>query len=516
MASEGMIDPDNARAIAGSPLTLHDGFEHERVGAYFRQAVTRELVERFGWETIARDGLRVFSTYDSSVQVAAERALIDGLAAIEKRPAFRAPSRRGGRQQQQEDELGPDYLQGAAVALDPSSGEVRALVGGRNFADSQFDRATQAERQSGSAFKPFVYAAAFERGYSPATLITGLDRPIPTPQGLWLPDEGHDVPEAITIRAALRTSSNRAAAQLLQTVGISHAVHYANQMGLVAPAVPSLVLGTGDVTLMDLTAAYGVFASGGELHKPILIRRVENRDGQVLMQHQPAPQRVISRETAFQMSTVLADTLDRGTGYKARQAGFRLPAAGKTGTTNEYRDAWFVGYTPDLVAGVWVGFDRPRTIVSGGYASELAVPIWGAFMRDATQGHSGHRFERPAGIVGIEVCQDSGLLPGTACRRAGSAVAVEYFRRGTEPEVTCPLHEESWFGGVHTVAFDPSHFPRSSTTGLSSPPPHSVTADGKPNPAATQGDPSERDDEGPATPKERGFWSRLGGVFTGR
>jgi penicillin-binding protein 1A len=509
MASEEMIDPDQARTIAGSPLILHNGFEHERVGAYFKQAVTRELVERFGWETIARDGLRVFSTYDPSAQMAAEQALIDGLAAIEKRSGFRDPSRGGGRQDA--DELGPDYLQGAVVALDPSSGAVRALVGGRDFADSQFDRVNQAERQSGSAFKPFVYAAAFERGYSPATLITGLDRPIPTPQGLWLPDEGHDVPEAITIRAALRTSSNRAAAQLLQSVGISHAVHYASQMGLAAPAVPSLVLGTGDVTLMGLTAAYGVFASGGELHQPILIRRVENRHGDVLLQHQPASQRVISRETAFQMSAVLADTLDRGTGYKARQAGFKLPAAGKTGTTNDYRDAWFVGYTPDLVAGVWVGFDRPRTIVSGGYASELAVPIWGAFMRDATKGLAGRRFERPPGIVGIEVCQDSGLLPGTACRRAGSAVAVEYFRRGTEPDATCPLHEESWFGGVHTVAFDPSEFPRSSTTGLGPAPPRSAAADGKP--VAANDAPSESGEDGAATSKKRGFWSRLGGVF---
>jgi penicillin-binding protein 1A len=324
------------------------------------------------------------------------------------------------------------------------------------------------------------------------------------------------VPEAITIRAALRTSSNRAAAQLLQTVGITHAVHYANQMGLAAPAVPSLVLGTGDVTLMELTAAYGVFASGGNLHKPVLIRRVENGDGQVLIENHPAPQRVISRETAFQMSTVLADTLDRGTGYKARQAGFRLPAAGKTGTTNDYRDAWFVGYTPDLVAGVWVGFDRPRTIVSGGYASELAVPIWGAFMRDATKGTAGRRFERPAGIVGIEVCQDSGLLPGTACRRAGATVAFDYFRRGTEPEVTCPLHEESWFGGVHRVAFDPADFPRASTTGLlASAPPRSTASDERSD-SVEGNDPSVSTEPNVDTPKKRGFWSRLGGVFTGR
>jgi penicillin-binding protein 1A len=237
---------------------------------------------------------------------------------------------------------------------------------------------------------------------------------------------------------------------------------------------------------------------------------------------------VVSQETAFQISAMLADVVDRGTAWQARQVGFKLPAAGKTGTTNEYRDAWFVGYTPDLVAGVWVGFDRPRTIVPGGYASELAVPIWGAFMRDATAGAKARWIERPADIVAIEICQESGLLPGSACRRVPrttgdgesgevSMVRTEYFRRGTAPTERCPLHESSWFGGVRTAEFDASEFPTASTVG-------SVPVTASRRPAEGRDGPNDDDDDeerdgtvgGEAERGERrGFWGRLFGAFRG-
>ena len=225
---------------------------------------------------------------------------------------------------------------------------------------------------------------------------------------------------------------------------------------------------------------------------------------------------------------MLADVVDRGTGYEARQVGFRKPAAGKTGTTNEYRDAWFIGYTPDLVAGVWVGFDQPRTIVPGGYASELAVPIWGAFMRDATAADStGRSFDRPAGIVALEICQESGLRPGSACRRVRrvsadgesrtvSTVAVEYFQRGTEPHETCPLHESSWFGGVQTAAFDPSDFPAASTVGAPADTRRTDEDGDEPTSSAANREEttSEEKVEEPDG-KKKGFWSRFVGVFKG-
>jgi len=523
MADARMLDRETARSLARTPVTLANGFEHERSGAYFNQTVTRELVERFGLERVTRGGLRVYTTYDAAAQRAAEKSLEDGLLAIERRKAFKYPAR--GRVSPEDDGQSPDYLQGALVAIDPASGEIRALVGGRDFRESPFDRVTQARRQSGSAFKPFVYATALEQGYSPATLITDLDKPIPTPEGLWLPDDGHgELPEAMTIRTALRISSNRAAAQVLQRIGVTAAADAAKRMGVETPAVPSLVLGTGDVSLLSLTLAYAVFANGGALERPMMIRRVEDADGTVLLRETPESHRVISTQTAFQISAMLADVVDRGTAWQARQAGFRLPAAGKTGTTNDYRDAWFIGYTPDLVAGVWVGFDRPRTIVPGGYAADLAVPIWGAFMREATTGEKGRPFPRPPGLVAVEICQDSGLLPAPACSRVRrvsttgesrevSAIGVEYFRPGTEPKEYCPIHQDTWFHGVKTASFNPSDLPASA---LLRPPPALVSRqslDKEGSAVAANTDPPKAQPDKPRANK--GFWGKFLGAFKG-
>lgn len=520
MVVAGTLAADDASRIAEQPVVLTTERSNSW-GEWFRQAVTRELVDRFGWDLVSQSGLRVYTTLDAVAQRAAEQAMTEGLDRIEKRAAFRHQPRTASADANQTD-TAPDYLQGALVAIDPATGEVRALVGGRDFSDSQFDRVSQARRQSGSAFKPFVYAAALEKGLSPATLIAGLDEPIPTPEGPWLPDDGHNAATALTMRTALRTSSNRAAAHMLQAIGIQPAVDQAHKLGLEAPAVPSLVLGAGDVTLLSLTAAYGAFADSGTLHTPRLIRRVEDADGKVLMETQDDPRRVISEQTAFQMSAMLVDVIERGTASSVRQTGFRLPAAGKTGTTNDYRDAWFVGFTPDLVAGVWVGFDKPRTIVSGGYASELAVPIWGTFMRDATAGARARWLDRPSDIVAVEICQESGLLPNSACRRVprvnadgersvGSMVAVEYFRRGTEPHEQCPLHDLGLFRGVRTASFDPEDFPTSAVIGAL--PSRPQAADDQEAVAETQTTtpPTAETEQKP----KRGFWSRVVGAFTG-
>jgi penicillin-binding protein 1A len=298
-------------------------------------------------------------------------------------------------------------------------------------------------------------------------------------------------------------------------------------MGLEAPPVPSLVLGTGDVTLLSLTTAYAAFANGGLLQQPFVVRRVEDADGALLYGTQHESRRVVSEQTAFQMTAMLADVVDRGTGWQARNVGFRLPAAGKTGTTNEYRDAWFVGYTPDLAAGVWIGFDQPRTIVAGGYAGDLAVPVWGAFMRDATAATKGRAFKRPAGLVAVEICQESGLLPGSACYRGRrisrdgesrdvSTVAVEYFRRGTEPTEECPIHDYSWFGGIRTAAFDPSEFPAGSTVGiLQRPSRRPAERADKGDDDGNVGEVVSRPDETGKPAEKKGFWGRIFGAFKG-
>ena len=203
------------------------------------------------------------------------------------------------------------------------------MVGGRDFAEQRFNRAVQARRQAGSAFKPFVYAAALEQGYTPATLISRLNEPIPTLNGPWAPEDRHQSGGAMTMRAALRTSSNRAAVRLLEEIGIPAAAEYAERLGVGAvPTVPSLALGSGEVTLMSMTAAFGAFANQGVLFTPALIRRVETIDGRVLYQQAPKPQRVVSENTAFIMTSMMADVIDGGTASQARTLGFALPAAG--------------------------------------------------------------------------------------------------------------------------------------------------------------------------------------------
>jgi membrane carboxypeptidase/penicillin-binding protein len=448
MVDAGYLDANTARSLEKAELRLTNGFGSDRTAQYFKNHIVRFLVDRFGWEAVSERGLRVYSTIDMRAQLAAEDAVTRGLATAEKMRGFKAP-RRGDPRVKSEGQA-PAYLQGALVAIDPTSGEVRALVGGRDFGESQFDRATQARRQAGSAFKPFVFAAALESGATPATVYSDLDDAALVPGGVWRPADGHSSLESMTMRTALRISSNRAAVQVLRRVGIPRAVSYASRMGLEAPPVPSLVLGSGDVTVLSMTAAYGAFANGGWLRPPVFIRRVEDRDGRVLYRDDSRPSPAVTEETAFLMAQMLADVVNRGTGYRARQAGFRFQAAGKTGTTNDYHDAWFVGFTPALVASVWVGFDDPKTIVPGGYAGDIAAPIWGRFMQQATTKDAGW-IRRPGGISSAEICRESGLLPSDACYRTHivkadgtvtdqSVVATEFFRRGTEPADYCTIH----------------------------------------------------------------------------
>jgi penicillin-binding protein 1A len=460
MLDSKVIDRKTYEPAARAAVHLEDALRPaEASGQYFKEEVRRELVERFGWERVYQGGLKVFTTLDLDMQKAAEAEVARSLKEIEERQAKgRARGGKGARGKA----AGAlrDPLQAALVAMDPHSGEVRALVGGRDFKMSSFNRATQARRQAGSAFKPFVYAAALERGYSPASLLSNLNAPVMTAQGAWAPEDEHLASSTMTMRTALRTSSNRAAVHMLDRVGISTAVEFADRLGVgPVPAVPSLVLGSGEVTLLSMTAAYGAFANGGMLPVPSLIRRVETTAGEVLYESSPTQQRAVSESTAFLMTTMLADVVNNGTAWPARRVGFTLPAAGKTGTTNEYRDAWFVGFTPHLVAGVWVGYDQPRTIIGNGYAGELAVPLWGRFMIAATKGDKPDWFRAPGNVTSATVCRLSGRLATPSCldvetvdakgnRSRRSQSYVEHFVSGREPSEYCDLHGGRFGHGV--------------------------------------------------------------------
>jgi 1A family penicillin-binding protein len=540
MVASGAIDQATAERARRAPVRLANALEiKETSGLYFKEQVRRELVDRFGWQRVYQGGLRVSTTLDPELQLAAERLVEKGLQEVERRPGFAYPPRsstdtprvQATSGSQTPKEAGPtDYLQAALVAFDPSNGYVRALVGGRDFDESRFNRAVQAKRQAGSAFKPFVFAAALEAGYSPASVITGLNDPTLTAQGEWVPEDEHTTASSMTLRTALRTSSNRAAVQLLNGVGIPKAVDYAKRLSVgTPPSVPSLALGAGEVTLLSLTAAYGAFADGGLVRPPVFIRRVEDSDGKVLYTDEGKSQRAISETTAFLMTSMLSDVINYGTAYRARQAGFTLPAAGKTGTTNEYVDAWFVGFTPHLVTGVWIGFDQPKTILRNGYAGELAVPVWASFMKAATRGNKADQFERPANIAALNVCRVSGKLPNGGCddvevvTRDGlterrSMIYTEYFVKGTQPTTVCPLHEPlSLLDRIAGVFGKDNHAPAvpadevgvrpPATSGASSPtaPPAASQSTPKAAPPQTSA-PTEE------PKKKRGFWSRVFGT----
>jgi membrane carboxypeptidase/penicillin-binding protein len=364
-------------------------------GEYFRDAVTRELIHRFGSEAVYTGGLRVYTTVDRRLQALAEETVA---ARLSRMPRGREP------------------LQGALVAIDPASGFVKAIVGGRDFDESPFNRAIDARRQPGSAFKPFIFAMALESGFAPSTKLDGLDQPIQTAQGPWLPGGEHEV-ASVRLRDALVVSSNRAAAHLLQDVGVSRTLDLVQRFGVSSqlPNVPSLALGTGELTLFELTSAYGVFANRGVWHEPTMIRRVVDRYGREIYRAPELRRQVVTEATAYLMTSMMADVVDRGTASSARTSGFQRAAAGKTGTSQSFTDAWFIGYTPQLVTGVWVGYDKPKTIMDRGFASVVAVPVWARFMAAALRDATNEWFEMPGSLMKVKLCKISGLLATDRC-----------------------------------------------------------------------------------------------------
>src|SRR5262249_46999096 len=261
---------------------------------------------------------------------------------------------------------------------------------------SQFNRAARGRRQPGSAFKPLLYAAALEHGYTPVTVLEGLDRIDPQGPDEWTRRSAKgEAPETLTLRAALIESNNRAASALQQRLGSKPVLRLASSVGLGdLPDVPSLSLGTGLVTPLELTAAFAIFPNGGLAVQPRGISRVIDQDGSVAYDNPARADRVISEEVAFQMVSMLEDVVDRGTASPARSSyGIRFPVGGKTGTTDDFKDAWFVGFSSSVVVGVWVGVDQPAPIGRNGYGARYALPIWSDFMRAAVRKRPANEFE---------------------------------------------------------------------------------------------------------------------------
>lgn len=390
--------------------------EQARAG-YAKEYLRQQFRNRFGGDH-PPDWI-VETTFDPGLQDLAERAVQQGL---------QRAGRRG--------------LQAALVAIDPKTGDILALVGGRDFSVSQFNRAVRSRRQPGSAFKPFVYAAALERGYSPVSMLAGLSSIPPQGPDEWRPRNATEAEAAdeMTIRAALIESDNRAATAMQQKIGARPVLRLASSLGMEKlPDVPSLALGSGEVTPLELTAAYAVFANGGHRVRPRAMKRVLDDGGSVAFRQDVDETRVLDPTVAFQMLTILRDVVDRGTGSPARQLGVQFPAGGKTGTTDNFHDAWFVGFSSEIVAGVWVGFDQPATIGERAYGARLALPIWADFMRRAARPYPPRDFDRPAGLTEEPLCRESYLRPVDGC-----PLYTEYFKEGDpRPSKLCPIHEGS-------------------------------------------------------------------------
>jgi penicillin-binding protein 1A len=337
--------------------------------------------------------------------------------------------------------LGTRDLQAALVALDPSTGRVLAIVGGRDFKTTTFNRAWRSRRQPGSAFKPFVYATALERGMTPVTVLEGLAGMAPQGDEEWTPrNVSGTVDDRLTIRQAFIESNNRAAVALQQRVGAGSIIATAASLGVRdQPNVPSLALGSGLVTPLELTGAYAAFPNGGFAVSPHGILRVVDETGDVAFEAGENPRRVLPEDVAFQLVTLMTDVVDRGTGTAVRAWGVRFPVAGKTGTTNDFKDAWFVGYSTSMVVGVWVGMDQPERIREGGTGSRLALPIWSEFMRRASRIERPGAFVPPDGMRAVELCHVSYLRPVDGC-----PIYTEYFKASDAiPSAHCQIHSGS-------------------------------------------------------------------------
>ena len=448
MRREGALSDADASVAKAYPLRL---FRPQRGGAgeiapYFVEWVRAELVRRFGRQAYEQ-GLRVMTSLDLDMQFAAERAMERQLRAIEAGTFGKFPheSYESYLAKAQNGSTGAaaansPYLQGAFVAIDPRTGAVRALVGGRDFDDSKFDRATRALRQPGSTFKPIVYATAIQTGRPPSYFID--DEPIEVPQldgSLWAP-QNYDLKfeGRVSMRRALYLSRNLPAIRLTMELGESGVVEMAKAFGLTTkvPPFPSIALGSADVHPIEMIAAYGTFANLGWRVPPMPILRVETLDGRRLFEADPERVQVLGREEAWIMVDMMKDVVTRGSGTAVRRGGFTHPTAGKTGTTNEYSDVWYIGYTTDLVAGVWMGFDQPKRIKDNAQGGQLAAPAWTSFMREVYERKPAPPdWPRPFGIKSVLIDPATGLRVGPACM--SDSARVEYFLPGTEPQSEC-------------------------------------------------------------------------------
>jgi penicillin-binding protein 1B len=429
MRGQGRIDEPTLQNALAEPLGVAQVTPEPREARYFLDSLRRQLPDYYGPETLTSEGLRIYSTLDLRLQRLAARTVREELEKLEAaHPSLAAAGDAGG------------PMQACLVALQPQTGAVLALVGGRNYSLTQFDRCTQARRPAGSVFKPFVYVAALEpvEGKSHITLASLLDDSpleVAAAGGTWRPaNYDGEFHGEVPVRRALERSMNVAAARLGQEVGVRRVAAVAERLGVESPLplVPSLAIGSADLSPLEIARAYATLAAGGVRPALRTFEDVVDTSGRTVQRQSIEIERVLDEGTAFLITSVLQGVVDRGTGRGVRSAGIQGPVAAKTGTSDDERDAWFAGYTPELVVVVWVGFDAPRSL--GLPASRVALPIWARFVREATGGRVRGVFLPPPEVAQVAIDPLTGARALAGCPRSG----LEYFLRGTEPAEVCP------------------------------------------------------------------------------
>jgi penicillin-binding protein 1A len=437
MAQQKYITAAQAEAAKRVPLTTAPNAGMAVDASYFIDVV-RIQAQRAN-VPVSTGGFRVYTSLDPLLQRAANQALVEGLDAVEAIPGYRHTKFAG------RPKGSADYLQGALVAMDPATGDVRALAGGRDYRESSFDRVIDGMRQPGSAFKPIVYAAAIADSLTANEIIPDTAIAIPLDRGrVYRPDNSdNQFLGPITMREALAKSRNVVAVQLAERVGMDTIVHWARRFGIDAPVAPypSSAIGASALQPLDLVAAYTVFANLGAHVDPRFIYRIEDRTGNAVFTNPANPPRpVIDPKVAFIVRDMMREVVERGTATSIRRyLPASVPVAGKTGTTNDNSDVWFVGMTPEIVAGVWLGFDKPKMITSGAAGGTLAAPIFGKMMAEYYASRTPSEWNPPPGLIVAQLDRITGQLADSTTppdRRY-----QEYFLSGTEP---LPLRVNGW------------------------------------------------------------------------
>jgi penicillin-binding protein 1A len=462
MEDIGAVDSATACRVMAQPVPFRPFEEKSELGPYFIELVRKYVSDKYGDNELYNGGLTIYTTLDRTGQEAAEAAAAKQIASLQNRlnrifldstkafRIYRMPrdtflahfdslyALKADQYARLPDSIRLRRAQIAVVALDAAIGAIRSLVGGRDFDESKFNRVTQALRQPGSAFKPFVYTAAMEHGFTPASVV--LDQPVTlqTPEGEWRPENyDHAFHGPTTIRRALALSVNLVAIQVLMKVGPEVVVDYARRMGLMHTIrpIPSLAIGSCEVTPMEMACAYQIFANKGIAVTPYCVEKIVDRTGRVLEQHMPEEREVLSPQTAYLMTSMLQTVVCCGTAATIPGLGFTRPAAGKTGTTNNYSDAWFIGFTPQIVCCVWTGVDERRSLGAGVTGSLAAVPVWVPIMIALHQGLPVEDFGVPEGIRTENLCSTSHLIATRWC----PDVKQEHFFKESVVD-TCTVH----------------------------------------------------------------------------